>query len=474
MTADLIRVLESVLGDRLRRDSESLASHSRDRWVLSELEDLQGRPGPLPCAVVEPVSTDEVARVLVACREARVPVVPYGAGSGVCGGIAVPGGAVVLSLARLTGVVEINEVNCTATFRAGTNGMQAEQAVREHGLTIGHWPQSIEISSVGGWVATRASGQFSTAYGNIEDMLLDLEAVLPNGSVLRTRRTPRASAGPDLRQILMGSEGTLGVITEVTFSLRPLPAASRGQAIHFADFHSGLEAIRRLMHAGWRPPVVRLYDSRESERHFSDACPAERAMLILLHEGPKALVEVQIPEVAQLCADVGGEVTDPGVVDHWLETRNEVPAIRGLLEKGLVVDTIEVAATWDRIEELYQRATESLAEVPNLLIGSAHSSHSYRSGTNLYITFVAKPADANQMASTYRECWRRVMQAALDVGGGVSHHHGIGRVRRDYLAGEIGASGVGLLRSLKRSLDPDNLLNPGTLLPPDLQATAMR
>ena len=167
-------------------------------------------------------------------------------------------------------------------------GGEAERRVQKEGLTIGHWPQSVDLSTVGGWVATRAAGQFSTAYGSIEDLVLALEVVLPDGSVLRTRETPRAAAGPDLRQLFMGSEGTLGVVTEVTFSLRPLPESRALAAFHFASLDAGLEAIRRFMRAGWRPPVVRLYDERESQRQFPKECPDGRCMLILVHEGPAA------------------------------------------------------------------------------------------------------------------------------------------------------------------------------------------
>jgi alkyldihydroxyacetonephosphate synthase len=376
-------------------------------------------------------------------------------------------GSVVLSTAGLQGLTELSDRDLLATFRAGTNGMEAEQTVEKTGLTIGHWPQSIELSTVGGWVATRAAGQFSTAYGNIEDVVLDLEAVLPDGQVLRTRRTPRAAAGPDLRQLLMGSEGTLGIVTEVTFSLRPLPESRRGLTFHFDGLASGLEAIRKLMRAGHRPPVVRLYDERESGRGFEGFCPENRAFLILLHEGPAATVEAEANAVAELCRSEGGVAADPAAVDEWLERRNHVPGFRGFLEKGIILDTIEVAATWDRVMPLYERVTASLQEVPNLLVASAHSSHSYRSGTNLYFTFAARPEDPAQMADTYTECWRRTMQATLAAGGGIAHHHGIGRVRRDALPDELGAGGMALLRAVKGALDPDDLFNPGALLPPE-------
>jgi len=442
-----------------------LERHQRDTWVLSELADLEGTLGPPPRAVVSPASTEQVAAALRLCREHRVAVVPFGGGSGVCGGVLAPQDAIVLSTEGLAGLIELDATNLLARFGAGTNGMEAEESVADAGMTIGHWPQSIELSTVGGWVATRAAGQFSTAYGSIEDVLFALTAVLPDGTVVRTRETPRASAGPDLRQLFLGSEGTLGVVTEVVFSLRAREQTRRGQAFHFAGLEPGLEAIRRLMRDGYRPPVVRLYDAQESPRHFETQCPRGRAMLILLHEGPEALVGAAIAGVDAICRSAGGEAADASAVDHWLERRNQVPGFRGFLEKGIVLDTIEVACTWGRVPELYRRVTESLREVPDLMVASAHSSHSYRSGTNLYFTFAVRPKDRGQMADVYRECWRRTMEATLAAGGGVAHHHGIGRVRRDALGAELGAGGLALLRSLKRALDPDDLLNPGVLLP---------
>jgi alkyldihydroxyacetonephosphate synthase len=374
---------------------------------------------------------------------------------------------VVLSTERLSGLREIDDANLYARFGAGTNGMQAERRAQDHGFTIGHWPQSIELSTVGGWVATRASGQYSTLYGNIEDLVLDLEAVLPDGSVVNTRRTPRASAGPDLRQLFLGSEGTLGVVTEVGLSLWPLPEASRGQACHFESLEAGIEAVRRLLREGWRPPVVRLYDALESERHFPEHCPRGRAMLILLHQGPAGLVEAQLSGVRAIYQAAGGSDADAAAADLWLAKRNHVPGFRGFLESGVILDTIEVGCTWDRAAPLYRRATTSLLEVPGILLATAHSSHSYRSGTNLYITFVARPERREDMAATYRECWRRVMEAGSELGAGLSHHHGIGRVRRDWLERELGADGVVMLRALKRALDPEGLMNPGVLLPED-------
>ncbi|MEE9282334.1 MAG: FAD-binding oxidoreductase [Myxococcota bacterium] len=464
--SELIDALRAELGDRVHTDAETLDAHRHDSWALAELRELEGRGAPAPLAVVIPRSTEEVARALVVCRERKVALIPFGGGSGVCGGVEASADSVILSTRGLDGLVSLDAESLVASFRAGTLGSAAERRVQEAGLTIGHWPQSIELSTVGGWVATRASGQYSTAYGSIEDVVLGLEAVLPDGRILRTRTSPRASAGPELRQLFLGSEGTLGVVTEVTFSLRPLPEASVGQAFHFSSFGRGLEAVRQMLRVGWRPPVVRLYDARESRRQFRSWCPAERHLLILLHEGPAAAVQVQTDAVAGLCGSCGGEETDAAAVDSWLEHRNQVQGFRELFQGGLVVDTIELSCSWARAVPLYDSVTATLGEVPGMLSASAHSSHSYRSGTSLYFTFVARPDDAERMEETYLDCWRRVMGATVTLGASISHHHGIGRLRRDVLAAELGEAGVALLRGVKRGLDPDDLLNPGVLLPP--------
>lgn len=461
----VLTALRDALGDRVRVDDDARTAHRRDTWVLGELRDYEGNPPPLPCAVVLAASTDDVATAMRICRAHRAPVVPFGGGSGVCGGIQTSADSVVISTRGLSGLIELDDRDLTARFGAGTMGGDAERLVREAGLTIGHWPQSIEISTVGGWVATRASGQYSTAYGNIEDIVLALEVVLPDGQVIRTRPTPRAAAGPDLRQLFLGSEGTLGIVTEVTLSLRALPAAFQRQAFHFDSLRTALGPIRETLRAGWRPPVVRLYDPRESRRHFRDTCPKNRAMLILLHEGPERAVPVEAEAVAELCRAAGGEPADRDAVDHWFDVRNEVPSFRSFIERGTIVDTIEVASTWNHVADIYEAVTKSVGEVPGVLASTAHTSHAYRSGANLYFSFAVKPDDPAAMAAAYAACWRRTMEATLAHGGGIAHHHGIGRVRRDWMDEEWGPAGVALLRAVKRALDPDGLLNPGALIP---------
>jgi alkyldihydroxyacetonephosphate synthase len=359
----------------------------------------------------------------------------------------------------------LDPTNLVASFDAGVRGTDAEAAARKSGMTLGHFPQSIGVSSVGGWVATRAAGQYSTGYGNIEDLLLSIEAVLPNGQVLQTKDTLRASAGPDLRHLLLGSEGTLGVVTGVTFSARRSPEKVTPAAFYVPSLPAGLELQREIVQRGYAPVVLRQYDLVETERMFSPYSEGGQGLLIAVFEGPAPRVDAEVAAVTALLTQGGAKVAPAAAAEHWLEQRNHVPTFDQFLANGVVVDTIEIAATWGRIQKIYDDAVAALSSVPGILAASAHSSHVYRSGINLYFTFVARPSLSEDMRATYLECWKRVIEATSAAGGGIAHHHGIGRVRRAYLGLEIGGAGLGALRALKSALDPEGFMNPGALLP---------
>jgi len=451
--------------DKVCTDRHTLVERRHDYWVLSQLEDLQGRGAPNPACVVMPANTGDVVTIVNACRENGAPLVPFGLGSGVCGGVKVSADTVLLDMGSMNRTRMIDVNNLIVTFDAGVRGADAEAVVAKRGLTLGHYPQSMDISTVGGWVATRSSGQFSSAYGSIEDMLLGLEVVLPNGQIVETRLTPRASAGPDLRQIFLGSEGTLGVITAVTFSLRWKPERQAFSAFYVPTMEEGFEAQRYIMQSGWSPPVMRQYDSIEVHRLFPDQARGDDVLILLVHEGPAARVDAEVAACEALAAEADCEAASVEAVAQWMQERNDVPGFEDFLKKGIILDTIEIAATWDRIGPIYRDVIASLGEVENILTASAHSSHCYRSGANLYFTFAAMPEDSNAMADVYLECWRRTLEATIKGGGGISHHHGIGRLRREWLPREIGLPGVGLLKALKQIVDPKNFMNPGVLIP---------
>ena len=458
----LKRIRETLGPDRVQTDPAALDAHLHDQWVISILRGLEKR-SPRPVCVVVPRSTAEVARVLEIADADRVPVVPYGGGSGVCGGAVAPAGAMVVDLRAMNRIVELNERAMTVRAEAGVMGGDLERWLQSRGATMGHFPQSIDVSTVGGWVATRSAGQLSTKYGNIEDMLLSFEAVLPGGRIVRTRPVPRASTGPDLRAFFIGSEGTLGILTEATFRVHPAPEGSRRHAYSFGDMHAGLETIREVVRAGWRPAVLRLYDPTEAARNFAGTAPEGRALLLLMAEGPPALVDAEAAAVALASASHGGESCGEEPVSSWLVHRNQVPTFESFLEQGILVDTIEVATGWDRIHDLYDSVLAAMQAVDGLLVASGHSSHSYTQGTNIYFTFAARPQKMTDAEPLYFRCWEAAMSATLAAGGTISHHHGIGRLRAGWLRRELG-SAYELLIALKRAIDPHGIMNPGALL----------
>lgn len=458
--------LAELLGaEQVAGDAETLAAHRFDRWCLKHWQDWQGESLDAPACVVTPRNTADVQAVVRFAGKHGVALVPWGLGSGVCGGVEPRPDQIVIDMSGMNQVLSIDEENLLLTVEAGINGLVAEEAVAEQGLTIGHWPQSIGISSVGGWISTRASGQFSTAYGNIEDIVYSLEMVLPSGETVIMGKAPRAAAGPDLRHLVLGAEGTHGIVTSVTLSLRRQPEHRQFSAWYSQDMASGFRAQREIVQQDWRPPVMRQYDASEVARLFPDHVNEERCLILLVHEGPACRVEAEMSAVAALMGTLGLEEANAAAAEGWMSHRNNVPEWRDLLEQGLIADTIEVSGTWTQIEAIYENVVKALEAVPDCVNASAHSSHVYRSGINLYFTFACMPEDAAVMGDRYLESWDRALEATAEAGGGIAHHHGSGRLRRDYLHHDLGETGIDLLRQLKQAIDPQGILNPGNLLP---------
>jgi alkyldihydroxyacetonephosphate synthase len=382
----------------------------------------------------------------------------------VCGATVPVFGGVSLDCCGLAGIVAVDPESLLVEARAGTFGPDLERDLREdHVLTVGHWPQSIDLSTVGGWVACRGAGQYSTRYGKIEDIAAGLEVVLADGTVVRTGSLqgagPRAATGPDLTQIFVGSEGTLGVITSALLRAHPA-GADRRAAWSFPDFASGLEALRRILRRGATPAVVRLYDPTESARNFQHE---DGSLLVVLDEGDEVVVGAAMQVVEEECADATS--LDEEVVGRWLAHRNDVSALSSVVRHGIVVDTIEVAAPWSTLSTLYAEMTERLAGVDGLLVASAHESHAYLDGACVYFTFAGRGEDVEDEEFAerfYRECWATAMETTRRHHGSISHHHGIGLVRGPYLEEALG-EGFGVLRRLKEVLDPNGIMNPGKL-----------
>jgi alkyldihydroxyacetonephosphate synthase len=313
------------------------------------------------------------------------------------------------------------------------------------------------LSTVGGWLACRGAGQFSNRYGKIEDIVVGLEVVLADGRVIRTGGQPRQAVGPDLNQLFVGSEGTLGVITRAWLRAHPMPAHRRQAAFGFASFEEALDAMRRITQRGATPAVMRLYDATESAGNYQTEAGIN--VLLVLDEGDRTLVEAGMQIVAEEC--MTAEPLPADLVDHWMTKRNDVAALEALITKGYVVDTMEVSGPWSALPKIYEAATAAIAAVPGSLAASAHQSHSYQTGACLYFTFAAK-VEPDQRDAYYVAAWDAGTRAVLANGGALSHHHGVGLNRARFVADALGPA-FDTLVAVKGALDPNGVLNPGKL-----------
>ncbi|HEU5081986.1 MAG TPA: FAD-binding oxidoreductase [Acidimicrobiales bacterium] len=448
-------------GARVSTDAAECAEASRDWWPGAMIWATQGEVAGLAGVVVSPTDVEQVGAVLRLCNAARVPVTTAGGRSGVCGASVPVFGGVVLDTTALAGIVSVDEESMVLDVRPGTFGDHLEHELRGRGLTVGHWPQSVALSTVGGWVACRGAGQLSNRYGKIEDLVVGLDVGLADGTAVTTGGGPRSAVGPDLTQLFVGSEGTLGVITGVRLRLHPAPQAERHAAYAFATFADANDACRRILQRGLPPAVLRVYDAIEADRSYQTG---DRAVLLVLDEGDPAVVDASMAIVEQECA--GAEPLDAGLVGRWLSHRNEVSALEALIGKGYVVDTMEISAPWSRLDAIYAATTEALRAVPGTLAASAHQSHAYPDGACLYFTFAAKVDEDGEGTAArdrlYARLWDTGQRAVLGAGGTLSHHHGVGLNRSRFTAEALGA-GHAVLQSVKDALDPNGVLNPGKL-----------
>ena len=443
-------------------DEAERSEAGRDWWPLAMIWARAGETPARAGVIARPSSTEEVAAVLRAANDAGVPVTPMAGRSGVCGASVPVFGGVALDLTGLAGIVGVDDESLLLDVRPGTWGDTLEDELRaQHSVTLGHWPQSIALSTVGGWLACRSAGQYSTRYGKIEDMVVGLEVALANGDVIRTGgRAPRSAVGPDLTQLFVGSEGTLGVITEARLRVHPVPPVERRGAWSFASFEDGLEVCRRILRRGATPAVLRLYDHRESKRSFE---LEGRHALIVLDEGEEALVDAGMRLIEDEClAMAGAERHDDELVERWVHHRNEVSGLAEAINRDVVVDTCEVAARWSVLPELYRDAVVAVKAVPGAWVASAHQSHAYTDGACLYFTFAGQREGDGGAEAFYADAWEAVSRTTLAHGGALSHHHGIGLHRGRFMEEALGSS-FATLQAIKATLDPKGILNPGKL-----------
>ena len=449
---------ELVTGCPTSTLADDLASHSRDWWPLAMHWALDSETWSIPGAVCTPTTTEEVMHVVRVCARHRVPITPMAGRSSVTGAATPARGGIALDMTGMNKILDVDETSGVVCVEPGMFGPALESELQsKHHLSVGHFPQSFDISTVGGWVASRGAGQYSTRYGKIEDIVIGLEVVLADSRVVRLGPHAAAAQGPELLQLFIGSEGTLGVITKVWLRAHPLPEHRRIAAYSFDSLELGMAAVRDSVRRGATPAVLRLYDDIESAR--SHAATDSRCTLLVLDEGANEIVEATMRVVERYATQHGGRIESSTLVERWLEHRNDVSALAALTQKGFVIDTMEVTSPWSRTFSIVESVKLAALGVEGVRNASVHLSHSYLDGACLYFTFAAKSDDPN---STYVALWDAVQHAALESGSTLSHHHGIGMSRARFMPTALGES-LSVLRDMKRTLDPHGIFNPGKL-----------
>jgi alkyldihydroxyacetonephosphate synthase len=486
LAADAVVAIAAVVGrDHALSDPEARLLHTRGKSTTDLLRARAGDGAGAPDLVVLPVDHEEVLEVLRICSDRGVAVVPHGGGTSVVGGLEPEAdrfaGVVALDLRRMNALVSLDEESRVAVLEPGLRGPDAEALLRERGYTIGHFPQSFEYATLGGFAATRSSGQASAGYGRFDDVVVSLRVATPSGT-LEVGRVPKSAAGPDLRQLILGSEGTLGVITELTFEVRPAPRLTVYDGWRFESFADGMRAVRALAQDGPLPTVLRLSDEAETALALATpdalgdgdgAATAERtsdaggSLAIVGYEGSPEDLSPRVAGV-KWALERAGASRDRHAGARWVDGRFRGPYLRdALLDAGALVETLETVAFWSRLPALYGAVSAALREAlvaqgtpPAIL---CHISHVYRSGASLYFTVAC--AQAADPVEQWRAAKRAAGDAILAAGGSISHHHGVGTDHRSWYEQEIGALGVRALRAVKAELDPAGILNPGVLLP---------
>ncbi len=472
--ADLVA---AVGADFVRDDARSRIAHCRGRSTPDLLRIRAGDASDAPDLVVRPADHDEVLAVLAVCATRRLAAVPFGGGTSVVGGL-VPepagfDGVVAIDLARLDRLLAVDPTSATATFEPGVRGPRAEELLAGPGFTLGHVPQSFEQASIGGFAATRSSGQASAGYGRFDAMVVALRVATPAGT-WELGRAPASAAGPDLRQLVLGSEGAFGVITAVTVRVHTRPAVTIYEGWRAPDFLTGAAALRTLAQDGPLPTVARISDETETAVGLATATDpvpdvAGGCLVVTGYAGSPSDVEYRQAAVGRSLTAAGLTPLGSAAGDAWARGRFEGPYLRdALLDVGVVAETLETAGFWSTLPALYAGVRDALTaalagdgSVAPLVL--AHVSHVYPTGASLYFTAVF-PAGPDPVG-TWRAAKNAASAAIVAAGGTITHHHAVGTDHRPWLDAELGPIGLAVLRAVKDAIDPDGLCNPGVLVP---------
>ncbi len=427
----------------------------RDLWPLAIMQERDGQSPPR-VTVARPTSREQLASLVRWAGENGVAVTPLGGGSGVCGALAPGPDELAIDMRAFDRITEVDETNLVCRCEAGVNGYELETELNGKGLTLGHFPSSLPGTTVGGLIATRSSGQQSSRYGSIEDIVLGLTVMLADGAVAAARPGPRSAVGPALHQLFIGAEGGLGIVLDASLRVHRLPESVAGAGYAFADVAAGLECMRAIMQSGIRPLVMRLYDAEDSAFNGFDLDAGECA-LVVATAGPKSVADAEAGVVRELAKSSRALGEEPW--HRWERHRFDLSAERlktFLAPAGSYLDTIELAAAWTALPELHARVKSAIA-VGGLAL--CHFSHAYEQGCCAYFSFGGSGDSESAARAAYWRAWEGAMTAALELGATISHHHGVGQVRARWVGDEMGGW-MRVWKAVRQGLDPNGIMNP--------------
>ena len=458
--AEVLEQLRSI-ADEVLTSEEDVINGTRDWWARSMIAETAGNPSAHQAVIVKVSSEEQVCAVVRLAAEHKIPVTASAARSNVTGSALPVRGGIVLDVCGLNRIGDFDTESQIIEVEAGVFGDIFEEHIqRVHGMTMGHWPSSYGISTVGGWVACRGAGQLSTRYGKIEHMVYGLDVVLPDGRLISVGDTPAAAIGPSLVDMFVGSEGTLGIITKARFRLHRLPDYGRAIAYGFDSFATGLEACRQIMQSGATPAVLRLYDNLESGVQFN---LPDTNVLLIADEGNPILVDAGLDVSEAACQALGNKLDGDAIFERWLDTRYlTAKSSEGFVRSpGFVSDTLEMSGRWRDLPAIYDELVAAVNGTPGTLAGSAHQSHAYVDGACVYFSLRGE-VPVEERKTWYNNVWNAANAVVLKYNATLSHHHGVGLLRSPYMKATLGDA-FGVLENLKVAVDPDNLFNPGKL-----------
>lgn len=469
--SQLADALSAIVGaENIVSQNEARKKYASDQWWYAIAASGAGQPISRPDVAVTPTTPEQVAEVVRLANRLKVPITPWGGGSGVQGAANADQGGIILDLRKLNRVRAIDHKSLTCMVEAGKICRDFEAELNADGLSFTHYPASTEWATVGGSIAARGSGVLSTKYGKIEDHILNLEFVTPTGDLVTTPSVPRHAVGPELTQLLVGAEGTLGIITAANVKLHPLPKKRVFGAVAFANLGDGIEAGRRIMTSGLKPPVMRLYDADAASHSLARAVetPLTETTLVLMFDGEfPDLVELEAKTALNICQELNGKLLPASVGEIWWERRYvfyyppyapELPSIWG---------TVDVVADFEHIEAVYHETTKAIRGVVpaefNLSL-TTHFSHWYEWGSMIYarMKIPTGPSDLAEAKELHDAVFRAGVEAALKAGAVMNDHHGVGMRLAPYMPAQYGV-GFDALKRIKQALDPNNILCPGKL-----------